>query len=112
MLTTTVSGLSAVFTGEAAQKSAWYEIDASGARVLGTSFKPPGIGSKVWAKMTEEQKLEAIAEHSASSGVGITGTTSVGASSGGNGARANDGGVILAGAAFVAKCSPLGAPRP
>ena len=42
----------------------WYEIDESGARILGSSFKPSNIGTKAWAKMTEEQKLEAIAKHS------------------------------------------------
>ena len=47
----------------------WYQIDESGARILGTSFKPPGVGTKVWAKMTEVQKLEAIAKHSSSGGV-------------------------------------------
>ena len=49
----------------------WYEIDESGARILGTSFKPPAIGSKVWAKMSEEQKLEAIAKHKAAAGVAV-----------------------------------------
>ena len=42
----------------------WYGIDESGSRKLGTSFRPPSIQPKAWVKMTEEQKLEAIAKHS------------------------------------------------
>ena len=50
----------------------WYEIDESGARKLSSSFKPSGISTKDWVKMTEEQKLEEIAKHSsASAGVVI-----------------------------------------
>jgi len=44
--------------------SRWYQIDASGARILGHSFRPPSIGPGQWVKMSEMQKLEEIAKHS------------------------------------------------
>ena len=59
-------GKCSVYWRGSSEVNTWYRIDESGSRILETSFKPPGIGSKVWAKMTEEQKLEAIAKHSSS----------------------------------------------
>ena len=42
-----------------------------GSRILSTSFKPPRIGSRTWVKLSEEQKLEAIADHSKKAAVVI-----------------------------------------
>ena len=49
----------------------WYEIDESGSRILSTSFKPPSISSKAWVKLSEAEKLEAIANDSKKAAVVI-----------------------------------------
>ena len=43
--------------------SSWYEIDASGARILGHSFRPPHIDPKTWVKLSEERKMEEMQKH-------------------------------------------------
>ena len=34
----------------------WYEVDASGSRILGGSVRPPDTPAKIWSKMTDLQQ--------------------------------------------------------
>ena len=43
--------------------SRWYQIDESGARIMGHSCKPPNIDSTTWSRLSEERKLEEIVKH-------------------------------------------------
>ena len=45
--------------------STWYEIDASGSRIIGGTVRPPDTPVKVWSKMSEAQQLADIADYTA-----------------------------------------------
>ena len=73
----------------------WYEIDASGTRIFGSSLRPPTVKAKKWAKMSEERKLAEIIKHSDAAAADVAGSAS------GTGDRS-------IAAPSVAACAPMG----